>query len=119
MNIENDVINCDLVERILSDLSLTKQERKLLQAIYNNPDASYRELAKEVGFNHHEQVTRTFNKTNQKLSYICYKKSVPITIKLTNIIMYFRYYHRNIVVTGSLAITRPPTLNSARTYTNR
>jgi hypothetical protein len=70
VNIEKDVINCDLVKRILTDRSLTEQEIGLLQAIYSNPETSNRELANELGFNHHEQVSRTLNKIKKKISYI-------------------------------------------------
>ncbi|MFV1010687.1 hypothetical protein [Bacillus cereus] len=70
VDIETDVINNDLVERILNDSSLTEQERMLLQAIYYNPDASYRKLAEIVGLNHHEQVTRSLSKIKKKLFYV-------------------------------------------------
>lgn len=70
VNIEEDVINSDLVNRILNDQSLTEQERTLLQTIYNNPDISNREIAKAVGLNHHEQVTRSLKRIKRKLFYI-------------------------------------------------
>ncbi|HFJ9408619.1 TPA: hypothetical protein ACLBZV_001428 [Bacillus cereus] len=70
VDIETKVINGDLVERILNDSSLTEQERILLQAIYNNPDTSYRKLAVAVGLNHHEQVTRLLSRIRRKLFYI-------------------------------------------------
>ncbi|GAB6620771.1 hypothetical protein bcgnr5406_59470 [Bacillus cereus] len=46
------------------------QERILLQAIYHNPDASYRKLAEVVGLNHHEQVTRSLKRIKSKLFYL-------------------------------------------------
>lgn len=70
VDIEKQVIDSDLVVRILSDKSLTELELNLLQAIYRNPDTSYRGLAKELGFNHHEQVTRTLSRIKKKLFYI-------------------------------------------------
>ncbi|MEH6429207.1 hypothetical protein V7759_06995 [Bacillus sp. H7(2023)] len=70
VDIETDIINSDLVARILNDSSLTEQERILLQAIYHNPDTSYRKLAEVVGLNHHEKVTRSLIRIKRKLFYI-------------------------------------------------
>jgi hypothetical protein len=72
VDIESDVLNRVLVEQILNDPSLTAQERYLLHLIYINADASYSEIAKKAGFNHHEQVRRTLNCISNKLkkSYI-------------------------------------------------
>jgi hypothetical protein len=72
VDIESDVLNHVLVEQILNDQVLTAQERYLLYLIYNNVDASYSEIAKKAGFNHHEQVRRMLKRISNKLkkSYI-------------------------------------------------
>ncbi|MCM2982298.1 hypothetical protein M3599_15335 [Niallia circulans] len=69
-DIEKEVINRDLVHGIFSDKSLSTQELKLLQAIYSNPNSSYRELATELGLNSHKEVTRMLSKIKKKLLYI-------------------------------------------------
>ncbi|SCM99110.1 Uncharacterized protein BWINRASL_05343 [Bacillus mycoides] len=69
VDIETEIINNDLVERILNDSALTEQEKQLLQMIYNNPDMSNRDIAKVVGLNHHEQVTRLLKRIKRKLFY--------------------------------------------------
>lgn len=70
VNIENDVLNRDLIERVLTDESLTVQERRLLHVIYDNPDSSYREIAILVDLKHHQQVTRSLHKIRSKLIHI-------------------------------------------------
>jgi hypothetical protein len=56
------------VKQILNDVALTEQERSLLQAKYVNPDLSKAEVAKAAGFNHHQEVTRIFDKVRTKLA---------------------------------------------------
>lgn len=51
VDIENDVLNRDLIERVLTDESLTVQERRLLQVIYDNTDSSNRDIAILAGLN--------------------------------------------------------------------
>ncbi|MCY8938085.1 hypothetical protein [Peribacillus frigoritolerans] len=70
VDIENDVLNRDLIERVLTDESLTEQERGLLQVIYDNPDSSNRDIAILAGLNHHHQVTRSLTKIKGKLNYL-------------------------------------------------
>lgn len=68
-NMEEDIVNYDLVVNILNDENLTKLERQLLKTLYTNPDLSYRDIAEELGLNHHEQVRRILSKINKKLAY--------------------------------------------------
>lgn len=69
INIENDVVINDLTGRILKDESLTMKERQLLQVIYDNPDASNREIASIAGLNHHYSVTRSLRRIKQKINH--------------------------------------------------
>jgi hypothetical protein len=56
------------VEEIFSDESLTEKERKLLEAIYNNPVGSYREWGKEISVSHPETIRRLLNSLKNKLT---------------------------------------------------
>ncbi|MEH7441120.1 hypothetical protein V7201_02185 [Bacillus sp. JJ1122] len=70
VNVESDVIDRDTVEQILNEDSLNTKERRLLQALYCNPELSYRDLAKVAGYNHHTEVTRSLDKIKMKINYI-------------------------------------------------
>ncbi|MGG0275712.1 hypothetical protein [Bacillus rhizoplanae] len=67
-DIENEVGNRQLVAQILDDASLTEQEREVLSAIYEDPDASYLKVAKAVGLTHHQQVKRILERISKKLA---------------------------------------------------
>lgn len=70
INIEKDVIDRDLFAKILSEESLTDQELNLIQAIYSNPNASYRELAIEIGLKHPQQIKRSLQKIKNKIYFL-------------------------------------------------
>lgn len=70
VDIEKEVLNRDLVIQILNDKTLTTQEKKLLQEIYNNPDASYKDWAEAIGLKHHQQVIRMLQRIKRKIFYV-------------------------------------------------
>ncbi|AUO12327.1 hypothetical protein [Priestia megaterium] len=70
VDIELEVLNRDLVFQILNDEALTIQEKKLLQEIYNNPDASYKDWAEAIGLKHHQQVIRMLQRIKRKISHV-------------------------------------------------
>jgi hypothetical protein len=67
-DVESSAIDSLLVTQIFNDAALTEQERRLLQAKYVNPDLSKAEVAKAAGLNHHQEVTRIFDKVRVKLA---------------------------------------------------
>lgn len=67
-DVEGDTINKFLVAQILNDAELTEQERTLLRAKYENPNAANSELARAAGIKHPYEVTRIFNKVRVKLA---------------------------------------------------
>ncbi|MFD2213754.1 hypothetical protein ACFSKK_08700 [Metabacillus endolithicus] len=69
VNVEEDVIFNSIVTQIFKDTSLTEQERLLLLARYEYPDASLKELSNLVGLEHHEQVRRSFNRIRKKMAH--------------------------------------------------
>lgn len=70
VDVEQEVLNRDLVTQIINHENLTLQEKQLLQEVYDNPDASYKDWAKSIGLKHHEQAKRMLRKIKCKLSYI-------------------------------------------------
>lgn len=72
VNVEQEVLTCDLVTQILNNDALSLQEKQLLQVIYSNPDGSYSEWAEAIGLKHHEQAKRMLRKINRKLSPLFY-----------------------------------------------
>ncbi|QFY71367.1 hypothetical protein CEQ83_02150 [Priestia megaterium] len=70
VDIEKEVLNRNLVTEILNDKALTIQEKKLLQEIYNNPDASYKDWAEVIGLKHHQQVIRMLQRIKCKIFHV-------------------------------------------------
>jgi len=70
VKIEDDFETNDLNDRILNAESLTEKEKQLLQVIYDNPDASYRQIAKLIGVKEHKTVIRSLRKIKRKINYI-------------------------------------------------
>jgi hypothetical protein len=68
IDVEGDTLNRLVVTQILNDKTLTEQERRLLRAKYENPNATNTELAREAGLKHHYDVTRIFEKVRAKLA---------------------------------------------------
>jgi len=68
IDIEKDLEMKELIHCILSAESLAKEERQLLQVIYDNPDASYRQIAELTGLKHHENVVRALRKIFKKIN---------------------------------------------------
>ncbi|HFU7057689.1 TPA: hypothetical protein ACGN81_004772 [Bacillus cereus] len=67
-DIESEVENRHLVMQVLEDTTLTAQEREVLCAIYDAPDASYSKVAKMVGLTHHQQIKRILERISKKLA---------------------------------------------------
>ncbi|WP_242267286.1 hypothetical protein [Bacillus cereus group sp. BfR-BA-01518] len=68
-NMENEVVNTIVAEQILNDDELLfKQEKQLLQAKYERPSISYRELANELNLNHYEQARRIYKRATNKIT---------------------------------------------------
>ncbi|MBT2697238.1 hypothetical protein J7E79_07415 [Bacillus sp. ISL-40] len=67
-DVEGRALDSIVVTQILNDAALTEQERQLLRAKYESPDASKAELAQAVGLKHHYEVTRIFGSINKKLA---------------------------------------------------
>lgn len=70
IDVEQEVINNDTVNKILNDSSLTVEEKRLLQVIHSNPDSSNRDIALLAGLKHHTEVTRSLEKIKSKFSHI-------------------------------------------------
>ncbi|MDU9695561.1 hypothetical protein O0Q50_30630 [Priestia aryabhattai] len=70
VDVETEVLNRDLVNQIINHETLTVQEKKLLQEIYNNPDASYKDWAEAIGLKHHQQVIRMLQRIKRKISHV-------------------------------------------------
>ncbi|MFI8657995.1 hypothetical protein [Priestia megaterium] len=70
VDIEREVLNRDLVTQILNNEALTMQEKKLLQEIHSNPDASYKNWAEAIGLKHHQQVIRMLQRIKRKIYHV-------------------------------------------------
>lgn len=66
-NIESDVTNRVLVNQILNDPVLTKDEREFLKVYYDNPGTSFQQLADALGYKHRENTRRVFARIKKKL----------------------------------------------------
>jgi hypothetical protein len=66
-NTEKDVLNRLLVDQIMNEPSLSPQERRLLQVLCENYDASYEELAKIMGLRHRTRAWRLMQSIRNKL----------------------------------------------------
>lgn len=68
LDMEEMVADSVVVQQIMSEAVLTTDEKKLLQAIYSNPEATNRELAELMKRPHMEYVRRTLKKIRGKLA---------------------------------------------------
>lgn len=67
-NMENEVVNTLVAEQLLNDDELlSQQEKEVLQAKYERPSISYRELANELNLNHYEQARRIYKRATNKI----------------------------------------------------
>ncbi|MDF2039355.1 MULTISPECIES: hypothetical protein [Cytobacillus] len=64
---EQLIIN-ETIDELFCDKSLTEDERRLLEIIYDNPTESLREWGEKFGFNHPETVRRRYLSLKRKLS---------------------------------------------------
>ncbi|MDQ0233028.1 hypothetical protein [Metabacillus malikii] len=69
IDVEGSVLEGLLVTQLLNDVTLTIQERQLLQAKYEYPNASMTELAKAARLKHHEEVRRSFKRIGKKMAH--------------------------------------------------
>ena len=66
-NIERMITDKQLYKQIISDTTLTDDEKDVIKAIHANPGASYRALAGLLGYSHHEYISRIIGRINKKL----------------------------------------------------
>lgn len=66
LDIEKTVTDHLLVQQVMNNSVLLANEANLLQVMYENPAASYREVAVDVGAMHHEKVRRMLIKIKNK-----------------------------------------------------
>ncbi len=64
---EEEIVNSMLVRQMLEEESLTEKERMFLQLLYENSDASLRELAGLMGYRHYMQAERIRERLRVKL----------------------------------------------------
>jgi hypothetical protein len=67
-DLETTVVNRLYVESILTDERLDSTDRQILQAIYQNPDSSFQQIAEMVGLRWSKQVTRRLDSIRRRLS---------------------------------------------------
>ncbi|WP_028400507.1 sigma-70 family RNA polymerase sigma factor [Ectobacillus panaciterrae] len=70
-DIEKQATDRILVQQLLSDETLTAQERGILETMYEHSDSSYRKIGEELGL-HHEQVKRNLERIRRKLRHYEY-----------------------------------------------
>jgi hypothetical protein len=67
-NIEDDVCNRDLIQQMMLEQSLNDNERRLLRYLYDEPDASLRQIASDLELGHKETARRMLHRLRQKLT---------------------------------------------------
>lgn len=67
IDMEGEITNKIIVEQILNDEALTPIEKRFVSTMYQNPDAPLNQLAREMGFKHHEQARRMLEGIRTKL----------------------------------------------------
>jgi len=64
---EDDVLTRMIMKEVLKEPSLTTIEKELIIIRYNEPYLSYLELAKQLGFSHHEPIRRMEKRITKKV----------------------------------------------------
>lgn len=67
-DIEKEVTDKMFVNVLISDGTLTDDERHLLEVMHANPGATLRELAEQTVFNHPQKVSRAMKRVRGKLA---------------------------------------------------
>ncbi|MFB7140953.1 hypothetical protein ACFCYN_14975 [Gottfriedia sp. NPDC056225] len=67
-SIENNVTDTLLVQQIMNDPSLSENERVLLRFLYDKPEATLRDISKELGLGHPQKASRLLEKVQKKLT---------------------------------------------------
>lgn len=67
-DMETRIVNQLYVQQLLTDERLDTDDRQLLQAIYQNPDSSFQQIAEMVGLRWSKQVTRRLDSIRRRLS---------------------------------------------------
>jgi hypothetical protein len=67
-HVEDDFCNRDLIIQMMLEPSLSNQERCLLRYLFDEPDASLRQIAADLGLGHQETTRRLLNRLQKKLA---------------------------------------------------